>query len=74
VSRERNLPGVGSPSAAGLVAWRTSDVGYCVGWCCASRSSFSMCISVVFPALSSPWKETNRTRLSQRVPGLHTGD
>lgn len=32
----------------------TSDVGYCVGWCCASRSSFSMCISVVLPALSRP--------------------
>lgn len=33
---------------------RTSDVGYCVGWCCAKRSSLSMCISVVFPALSRP--------------------
>jgi len=38
---------------------RTSDVGYCVGWCCASRSSFNMCISVVLPALSRPW-ETQR--------------
>lgn len=33
---------------------RTSDVGYCVGWCCASRSSLSMCIRVVLPALSRP--------------------
>ena len=33
---------------------RASDVGYCVGWCCASRSSFSMCMSVVLPALSRP--------------------
>mmetsp|Transcript_45794 Transcript_45794/g.145991 ORF Transcript_45794/g.145991 Transcript_45794/m.145991 type:complete len:206 (+) Transcript_45794:180-797(+) len=32
----------------------SSDVGYWVGWCCARRSSLSMCISVVFPALSSP--------------------
>lgn len=33
---------------------RASDVGYCVGWCCASRSSLSMCIRVVLPALSRP--------------------
>jgi len=35
---------------------RTSEVGYCVGWCCARRSSLSMCISVVLPALSRPWR------------------
>ena len=29
-------------------------MGYCVGWCCANRSSFSMCIRVVLPALSRP--------------------
>ena len=32
----------------------TSEVGYCVGWCCASLSSFNMCMRVVLPALSSP--------------------
>ncbi len=42
-------------SHQGPVVPSTSDVGYCVGWCWASRSSFSICISVVFPALSRPW-------------------
>jgi hypothetical protein len=40
---------------AGFLGGRTSEVGYCVGWCCASLSSLSMCISVVLPALSRPW-------------------
>ena len=42
----------------------TSDVGCCVGWCCCRRSSFNICISVVFPALSSP---CNRTGVDART-------
>ena len=34
--------------------WSSSDVGNCVGACDPSRASFSMCMSVVLPALSSP--------------------
>jgi hypothetical protein len=46
----------------------SSLVGYCVGWCCANRSSFSMCINVVFPALSNPYfiATIDRTRVSRR--------
>ena len=41
----------------------TSAVGCCVGACCARRSSLSMCISVVLPALSSP---CSARRINQR--------
>lgn len=36
------------------IAKPTSEVGICVGWWVTRRSSLSMCINVVFPALSSP--------------------
>ena len=45
---------------------RTSEVGYCVGWCCARRSSLSMCISVVLPALSRPCGARRRGRSARR--------
>ena len=46
-ARALSSPALLSPSL-------TSDVGYWVGWCWARRSSFSMCIRVVLPALSRP--------------------
>jgi hypothetical protein len=41
-------------SQAAVAALHTSLVGICVGCRVTRRSSFSMCISVVFPALSRP--------------------
>ena len=61
-------------SHQGPVVPGTSDVGYCVGWCWASRSSFSICISVVFPALSRPWAAGGPVQvvLASRRPSQHS--
>lgn len=50
----------------------TSDVGICVGCSVTRRSSLSMCISVVLPALSSPC-DRPREAAALGEPQLHAG-